>query len=193
MYQDFICNELNEVVEMLVNFLQDEVNIYVIQCVVVLLVDSFKVGGKVLFCGNGGFYCDVMYFVEELIGCYCENCLGYLVIVIFDVSYFFCVSNDFGYEYVFFCYVEFVGCVGDVLFGIFMFGNFGNVIKVIEVVWVQGMKVIILIGKDGGKMVGSVDVEICVLYFGYVDCIQEIYIKVIYILIMLIEKEMVKG
>lgn len=192
MYQDFICNELNEVVEMLVNFLKDDVNIYVIQCVVVLLVDSFKVGGKVFFCGNGGFYCDVMYFVEELIGCYCENCLGYLVIVIFDVSYIFCVGNDFGFNDIFFCYVEVVGCEGDVLLGIFIFGNFVNVIKVIVVVCEKGMKVIILIGKDGGKMVGMVDIEICVLYFGYVDCIQEIYIKVIYILIQLIEKEMVK-
>lgn len=112
-----------------------------------------------------------MYFVEELIGCYCENCFGYFGIVIFDLSYLFCVSNDFGYDYVFFCYVEVVGVKGDVLFGLFIFGNLGNILKVIEVVKVKGMKIIVLTGKDGGKMVGLVDVEICVLYFGYVDCI----------------------
>lgn len=192
MYQDFIRNELNEAAETLVNFLKDDVNIYVIQRAAVLLVDSFKVGGKVFFCGNGGFYCDVMYFVEELIGRYRENRSGYSAIVIFDVSYIFCVGNDFGFNDIFFRYVEAVGREGDVLLGIFIFGNFVNVIKAIVAAREKGMKVIILIGKDGGKMVGTADIEIRVSYFGYVDRIQEIYIKVIYILIQLIEKEMVK-
>ena len=57
----------------------------------------------------------------------------------------------------------------------------------------EGMKVITLTGKDGGKMAGSADVEIRVPHFGYADRIQEIHIKVIHILIMLIEKEMVKA
>jgi D-sedoheptulose 7-phosphate isomerase len=54
-------------------------------------------------------------------------------------------------------------------------------------------EVITLTGKDGGKMAGSADVEIRVPHFGYADRIQEIHIKVIHILIMLIEKEMVKA
>jgi D-arabinose 5-phosphate isomerase GutQ len=66
------------------------------------------------------------------------------------------------------------------------------VIKAIEAARAQGMKVITLTGKDGGKMAGSADVEIRVPHFGYADRIQEIHIKVIHILIMLIEKEMVK-
>lgn len=69
----------------------------------------------------------------------------------------------------------------------------GNVIKAIEAARAQGMKVITLTGKDGGKMAGSADVEIRVPHFGYADRIQEIHIKVIHILIMLIEKEMVKA
>ena len=63
----------------------------------------------------------------------------------------------------------------------------------IEAARAQGMKVITLTGKDGGKMAGSADVEIRVPHFGYADRIQEIHIKVIHSLIMLIEKEMVKG
>ena len=52
----------------------------------------------------------------------------------------------------------------------------------------KGMKVVILTGKDGGKLSGVADVEICVPHFRYADRIQEIHIKVIHILIMLIEK-----
>ncbi|MCL7649120.1 hypothetical protein M8371_04770, partial [Klebsiella pneumoniae] len=54
MYQDLIRNELNEAAETLANFLQDEANIHAIQRAAVLLADSFKAGGKVLSCGNGG-------------------------------------------------------------------------------------------------------------------------------------------
>ena len=62
---------------------------------------SFKHGGKVLSCGNGGSHCDAMHFAEELTGRYRENRPGYPAIAISDVSHLSCVSNDFGYEYVF--------------------------------------------------------------------------------------------
>ncbi|EDK13926.1 phosphoheptose isomerase [Haemophilus influenzae HK1212] len=54
------------------------------------------------------------------------------------------------------------------------------------------MKVIAMTGKDGGKMAGLADVEIRVPHFRYADRIQEIHIKVIHILMMLIEFEMAK-
>ncbi len=62
MYRDLIRNELNEAAETLANFLQDEANIHAIQRAAVLLADSFKAGGKVLSCGNGGSHCDAMHF-----------------------------------------------------------------------------------------------------------------------------------
>ncbi len=73
MYRDLIRNELNEAAETLANFLQDEANIHAIQRAAVLLADSFKAGGKVLSCGNGGSHCDAMHFAEELTGRYREN------------------------------------------------------------------------------------------------------------------------
>ncbi len=73
MYRDLIRNELNEAAETLANFLQDEANIHAIQRAAVLLADSFKAGGKVLSCGNGGSHCDAMHFAEELTGRYRET------------------------------------------------------------------------------------------------------------------------
>ncbi|MBP6386267.1 MAG: phosphoheptose isomerase, partial [Pseudarcicella sp.] len=52
----------------------------------------------------------------------------------------------------------------------------------------NGMKTVVLSGKDGGQLAGMADVEIRVPHFGYADRIQEIHIKVIHILILLIEK-----
>ncbi|MBS0968150.1 D-sedoheptulose 7-phosphate isomerase [Chimaeribacter arupi] len=190
MYQDLIRNELNEAAETLNNFLSDEANLAAIQQAAVLLADAFKAGGKVLSCGNGGSHCDAMHFAEELTGRYRENRPGYPAIAISDVSHLSCVSNDFGYEFVFSRFIEAVGQRGDVLLGISTSGNSGNVIKAISAARAKGMKVITLTGKDGGQMDGSADVEIRVPHFGYADRIQEIHIKVIHILIMLIEKEM---
>ena len=76
MYQDLIRNELSEAAETLANFLKDDANIHAIQRAAVLLADSFKAGGKVLSCGNGGSHCDAMHFAEELTGRYRENRLA---------------------------------------------------------------------------------------------------------------------
>ncbi|MBU9810654.1 D-sedoheptulose 7-phosphate isomerase [Rahnella sp. C60] len=192
MYLDIIRTELNEAADTLNKFISDPSNIESIQRAAVLLADSFKAGGKVISCGNGGSHCDAMHFAEELTGRYRENRPGYPAIAISDVSHISCVGNDFGYEYIFSRYLEAVGQKGDVLLGISTSGNSGNVIKAIEAARAKGMKVITLTGKDGGKMDGSADVEIRVPHFGFADRVQEIHIKVIHILILLIEKEMAK-
>ncbi len=192
MYQDLIRSELNEAAETLAKFLNSEENINAIQQAAILLADSFKSDGKVLSCGNGGSHCDAMHFAEELTGRYRDNRPAYPAIAISDVSHLSCVSNDFGYEYVFSRFIEGVGREGDVLLGISTSGNSANIIKAIAAAREKGMKVITLTGKDGGKMAGSADIEIRVPHFGYADRVQEIHIKVIHILIQLIEKEMVK-
>ncbi|MDO6687964.1 MULTISPECIES: D-sedoheptulose 7-phosphate isomerase [unclassified Agarivorans] len=185
-----IVEELQEAATVLNAFIADEKNIDAIEQAARMLADSFKQQGKVLACGNGGSHCDAMHFAEELTGRYRENRPAYPAIAISDPSHLSCVSNDYGYEFVFSRYLEGLGQPGDVLFGISTSGNSGNIVKAIEMAKSKGMKVIILSGKDGGKMAGQADVEIRVPHFGFADRIQEIHIKVIHILIQLIEKYM---
>ena len=157
-----------------------------------ILIAVFQNKGRVFSCGNGGSMCDAMHFAEELTGRYRENRPGYAGIAISDPSHLSCVSNDFGYEFVFSRYVEAVGRSGDVLLGISTSGNSGNILRAIEAAKSKGIKTIALTGKDGGKMAGLADVEIRVPHFGYADRIQEVHIKIIHLLIQLIEKEMVR-
>lgn len=192
MYQDLIRSELNEAAHVLTAFLRDDKNITAIEAAAILLAESFKTGGKVLSCGNGGSHCDAMHFAEELTGRYRENRPGYPAIAISDPSHLSCVSNDFGFEFVFSRYVEALGMNGDVLFGLSTSGNSGNILNAIAAAKAKGMKTIVLTGKDGGKMAGLADIEIRVPHFGYADRIQEIHIKIIHILIQLVEKEMEK-
>ena len=185
---EIISQELNEAQIVLQNFLSNEKNIADIEAAARLIADAIQNGGKILSCGNGGSHCDAMHFAEELSGRYRENRRALPAIAISDVSHISCVSNDFGYEYVFSRFIEGLGNEGDVLLGISTSGNSGNIIKAVEAARLKGMKVVILSGKDGGKLVGKADVEIRVPHFGYADRIQEIHIKVIHILILLIEK-----
>jgi D-sedoheptulose 7-phosphate isomerase len=154
------------------------------------IVESVKGGGKVISCGNGGSHCDAMHFAEELTGKYREPRKAIPAICISDPSHISCVSNDYGYEFVFSRYLEALGNKGDVLLGISTSGNSANIIRAAQTAKEKGMKVIILSGKDGGKLAPLADIELRVPHFGYADRIQEIHIKIIHILMLLIEKQL---
>lgn len=190
-YISIIARELNQAAEVLQNFLGDEGNLKNIETAAKLIADSVKNGGKVISCGNGGSHCDAMHFAEELTGRYRDNRKAIPAICVSDPSHISCVSNDYGYEFVFSRYLEALGNKGDVLLGISTSGNSANIIKAAQTAKEKGMKVIILSGKDGGKLAPLADVELRVPHFGYADRIQEVHIKIIHILILLIEKEVI--
>jgi D-sedoheptulose 7-phosphate isomerase len=187
-YQSIISQELKEAQTVLDNFLNDPVQSEKIEKAAGLMADAIIHNGKIISCGNGGSHCDAMHFAEELTGRYRDNRRALPAIAISDVSHLSCVSNDFGYEYVFSRYIEGLGQPGDVLLGLSTSGNSENIIRAAEAAKAKGMKVIIMSGKDGGKLAGVADIEIRVPHFGYADRIQEIHIKVIHIFMLLIEK-----
>ena len=190
-YISIISKELNQAAEVLQDFLSNEENLKNIETAAKLIADSVKEGGKVISCGNGGSHCDAMHFAEELTGRYRDNRKAIPAICVSDPSHISCVSNDFGYEFVFSRYLEALGNKGDVLLGISTSGHSANIIKAAQTAKEKGMKVIILSGKDGGKLAPLADIELRVPHFGYADRIQEVHIKIIHILILLIEKEVV--
>jgi len=186
--QDMIKQGLLEAQKVLNNFLSDEKLLQAIQEAGEVMASAILQGGKIISCGNGGSHCDAMHFAEELTGRYRDNRPALPAVAISDVSHISCVGNDYGFDEIFSRYVEGLGRSGDVLLGISTSGNSKNVIKAVEAARQKNMKVVILTGKDGGKLRGASDVEICVPHFGYADRIQEIHIKVIHILILMIEK-----
>jgi len=185
-----IKDELLEAEKVLKAFIADPENLQHIEDAADLLAASFKKEGKVLACGNGGSHCDAMHFAEELTGRYREHRPAYPAIAISDPSHLSCVSNDYGYNFVFSRYLEGVGRAGDVLFCLSTSGNSANILEAIGTAKSKGISVIALTGKDGGKMAGLADVEIRVPHFGFADRIQEVHIKIIHILIYLIEQKM---
>lgn len=155
-----------------------------------ILVNSLKKNGKIYSCGNGGSMCDAMHFAEELTGRYRENRKALPAISISDSSHLSCVSNDYGYDFVFSRFLEAFGQEGDVLIAISTSGNSKNVLNAIQTAKEKGMKVIGLTGKNGGQMASLCDVEIRAPYSNFADRAQEIHIKVIHSLIDFIENNL---
>ena len=189
-YYKEIKEELSTAANVLNKFLNDDQSLDSINEAAMAIAKSIRNNGKVISCGNGGSHCDAMHFAEELAGRYRENRPAYAAIAISDPSHLSCVSNDFGYDFVFSRFLEALGQKGDCLLGISTSGNSKNIINAVETARKKEMTSIVLTGKDGGKLSGLADIEIRVPYFGYADRIQEVHIKVIHILINLIEKEL---
>ncbi len=188
-FRSIIELELNEAVKVLQTFLNQKNNIETIESAARLIGDSIRAGGKIISCGNGGSHCDAMHFAEELTGRYRESRKALPAICISDPSHISCVANDYGFEFVFSRYIEGLGNKGDVLLAISTSGNSANVIRAALAAKAKGMKVIVLSGKEGGELSALADVEIQVAHQGFADRIQEVHIKIIHILILLIEKQ----
>ena len=188
-FRSIIDHELNEAAHVLHTFLSNTANTEKIEDAAKRIAASIQAGGKVISCGNGGSHCDAMHFAEELTGRYRENRKALPAICISDTSHISCVGNDYGFEFIFSRYIEALGNKGDVLLAISTSGNSANVIRAVQAAKDKGMIVIVLSGKDGGKLAALADVEIRVAHQGFADRIQEVHIKIIHILILLIEKQ----
>jgi len=188
---DIIQQELTESQSVLEKFLASPDQLAAIEAAARLMADALNNGKKIISCGNGGSHCDAMHFAEELSGRYRDERRSLAAIAISDASHLSCVSNDYGYEHVFSRFVEGLGNAGDVLLGLSTSGNSANVIRAVAAARQKGMSVVLLTGKDGGKLAGQADVEVRVPHFGYADRIQEIHIKVIHLFILLIEKQVI--
>jgi D-sedoheptulose 7-phosphate isomerase len=177
-----------EAAEVLDEFVSDPANILAIESAASLLVDAVQKGHKIISCGNGGSMTDAMHFTEELTGKFRDRRRPIPAISISDPSHLTCVANDFGFESVFSRFIEGLGQPGDVLVAISTSGNSMNVIKAIEAAREKGMMVLGLTGHNGGLMAGMVDQEIRVRGRKHSDRIQEVHVKILHILVLLIEE-----
>lgn len=118
-----------------------------------LIIESEKNGGKILIAGNGGSAADAQHFAAEIVGRYVLERKGYPAIALTtDTSILTAVGNDYSYDDIFSRQIEALGNKDDVFVAISTSGNSSNIIKAILKAKEQGLIVIGLTGKTGGKM-----------------------------------------
>lgn len=99
------------------------------------IAHTFREGGKVLLCGNGGSAADCQHmateFVSRLSKDFERQGLPALALTT-DTSFLTAFTNDCGYENVFARQIQVFGKPGDVLIGISTSGSSGNIIRALE-------------------------------------------------------------
>ncbi|RPJ75021.1 MAG: D-sedoheptulose 7-phosphate isomerase [Alphaproteobacteria bacterium] len=185
----FVAESLLEAQKVLNSFISDKKNIDNINSAISLMVESYKNNGRIFSAGNGGSMCDAMHFAEELTGRFRKERAPLPAMAINDASHLTCVSNDYGYEFIFSRYVEAWGNKGDILLAISTSGNSKNIILAVEAAKKKGMKVVGLLGKGGGALKDMVDVSL-IVDSSISDRIQEVHIKCIHIFIEGIERNL---
>lgn len=153
------------------------------------LSECISIGGKILFCGNGGSAADAQHFAAELSGRYKRERVPLAGIAIStDTSALTAIGNDYGYEYVFSRQVQALANPLDTLFAISTSGNSANVINALKTARSIGCKTIGLSGKDGGAMNELCDINL-VVPSSDTARIQEAHILIIHILCDIIERD----
>lgn len=124
-----------------------------IETTVQIIVDAFKNGKKVLFCGNGGSAADAQHLAAEFSGRFYidRNALPAEALHC-NTSYLTAVANDYSYDIIYERLVEGIAFPGDVLIGLSTSGNSINIIKAFEAARRKQVITIGFTGSDGGKM-----------------------------------------
>lgn len=118
-----------------------------------LIVESYRKGGKVLLCGNGGSAADAQHLAAEFTGrFYFDRPPLDAEALHVNTSYLTAVANDYSYDEVYARLVRAKGKKGDVLIAISTSGNSSNILKAIEAANSLGMITVGLTGETGGKM-----------------------------------------
>lgn len=144
-------------------------------------------------CGNGGSAGDAQHFSSELLNRFEQERKGLAAIALTtDTSTLTSIANDYAYERIFARQVEALGRAGDILLAISTSGNSANVNLAIQSAHEQGIKVVALSGKNGGKLrtlLNDNDIELCVPS-PTTARIQEVHLVLIHCLCDLIDYQL---
>ncbi len=168
-------------------FVANEENLIRINELGAQMAKAFQNGNQILIAGNGGSLCDAVHFAEEFTGRFRGDRKPLPVIALSDNSHITCTANDYGFDYVFSRMVEAYGKPGDMFIGLSTSGNSENIIKAFDAAREQKMTTIGLLGKSGGKIMGSCDFE-WLIPGDTSDRIQEIHMAILHILIEVVER-----
>ena len=143
-----------------------------------LMIDTYKKGGKILVCGNGGSSADADHIVGELMKGFLksrkvtdaripkdlrEKLQGALPAISLSAhtSLMTATINDNDADMVFAQQVYGYAKDNDLLIAISTSGNSKNVVNAVKVAKSLGVKTVALTGKTGGELKQLADVTIC--------------------------------
>jgi D-sedoheptulose 7-phosphate isomerase len=157
------------------------------------IVEALVNDKKVLTCGNGGSAGDAQHFSSEMLNRFERERPALPAIALTtDTSTLTSIANDYHYDEVFAKQLRALGQAGDVLLVYTSSGNSGNLVKAVKVAHDRDMTVIVMSGKDGGLLAGTLnetDIEIRVPSYSTAR-VQEVHLLISHCLCDLIDQQL---
>jgi len=149
---------------------------------------ALRVGGKIIFAGNGGSFADSQHLAAELISrLQFDRAPLPSVALGTNSSSTTAIGNDYGYEFVFSREMQVISNELDVFIPISTSGNSRNILLAVEVALAKGVRIVGLTGELGGKL--ATQCECIKIPSLRTERIQEGHILVGHVLCGLIEDE----
>lgn len=133
--------------------LQDQRLIGIVGDIVTLIVDRFREGKHLYFCGNGGSAADAQHLAAEFSGRFYINRDALPSEALHcNTSYLTAVANDFSYDVIYSRLIKGIGKTRDILVGMSTSGSSTNIVKAFETAREKGITTIGMTGEGGGKL-----------------------------------------
>jgi len=128
-----------------------------------LIIHCLTSGNKILACGNGGSAADAADFCTELTCRFVEDRRPYPAINLSQGgSLVTAIGNDYSFDEIFARQVRAFGSEDDLLIAITTSGKSKNIQRAIEEARNRKLKIIALLGRDGGASAGLADIDLLV-------------------------------
>lgn len=172
--------------------LQDEALLKTIATTIDVIVNTFRNGKRVYFCGNGGSAADAQHLAAEFSGRFYEDRKALPAEALHcNTSYLTAVANDYSFDDIYSRLIDGIGMEGDVLVGLSTSGNSVNILKAIETARRKHMITVGFTGESGGKMRSLCD-HLINIPSADTPRIQESHIMVGHIICQLVEEKYFK-
>jgi len=133
--------------------LQNEGLLKTIAASVDVIVNAFRNGNRVYFCGNGGSAADAQHLAAEFSGRFYKDRKALPAEALHcNTSYLTAVANDYSFDDIYSRLIDGIGEAGDVLVGLSTSGTSANITKAFETAKKKEMITIGFTGKSGGNM-----------------------------------------
>jgi len=156
-----------------------------------LIATTFRAGGKLLLCGNGGSAADCQHLAAEFVSRLTKDvnrpALPAIALTT-DSSYLTGYANDFGFDGVFARQIDALGSAGDVLIAISTSGSSRNILAAAEAARRKRVAVVALLGEDG-PLAQQADVAVRVPSRD-TQVIQQVHLAVEHLICQLVERAM---
>lgn len=144
--------------------------------------EALRVGGKIIFCGNGGSFADAQHLSAEFTSRFLFDRPGLASLALgTNSSAMTAIGNDYGYDNVFSREIEAVANSEDIIIAITTSGNSTNILKALKAAKKKGIPSFVFTGLGRGMLEDDADtlnipstdtarIQECHILIGHIIC-----------------------